>query len=340
MKNLELLSKIALLAVHTNNFEEQINDILNIIGKYTNVSRTYIFIDNGDNSLTSNEFEWCNTDIKPQINDLQGIPYEVIPSWRPLLQKNGKIYSNNICELPKDIIAILEPQGILSIIVYPLIIDNKLKGFMGFDECKINREWKKEDLNLLSTISGIVSNIYNNHYNLIRINKLLSLDPLTNIYNRRYIFEQLTKDFVKYNRSNLVFSVSILDIDHFKNINDTYGHVAGDLILKEFSKLLLDNLDKSDLIGRYGGEEFVIVSYNLSRNETVHKISKLLDIIRNKSFFYANKEIKFTFSAGISDALFFEKNQITIEKIINLADKRLYKAKELGRNQIVYLGEE
>ncbi len=340
MNSLELLSKIALLAVKTDDFNNQITNILKLIGEYTQVSRTYIFIDNEDSTTTSNEFEWCNTAIDSQIEDLQGIPYEVIPSWRNLLIKDGRVFSQNIFELPKDILAILEPQGILSIIVHPLIIENKLKGFIGFDECKIHRKWSEEDLYLLSTISGIISNVYNNHYNLIKIKELSSIDALTNTYNRRFIFNQLEKDFIRYNNSNLIFSVTILDIDYFKQINDTYGHVAGDYILKEFTKVIYNNIRKTDLLGRYGGEEFVIITYNSTRDETVQIISDLLEIIRNKTFIFNNQEIKFTFSAGISDVLFFNKNDITIEKIINLADKRLYKAKETGRNKLVYLGEE
>ncbi len=340
MKNLELLSKIALLAVKTDEFNTQINNILKIIGEYTQVSRTYIFIDNEDSTTTSNEFEWCNTNIVPQIDELKEVPYELIPSWRKLLKTEGKVFSQDIFKLPKDILAMLEPQGILSIIVYPLIIENKLKGFMGFDECKIHRKWSEEDLNLLATISGIISNVYNNHYNLLKIEELSIIDALTNTYNRRFIFNQLEKAFVEYNNSNLIFSVSIIDIDHFKQINDTFGHVAGDYILKEFTKVISNNIRKTDLLGRYGGEEFVIITYNSNRDETVNIISKLLKIIRNKTFVFNNQKIKFTFSAGISDVLFFNKNDITIEKILNLADKRLYKAKATGRNKLVYLGEE
>ena len=340
MKSLELLSKIALLAVKIDNFEKQMNNILNITGVYTQVSRTYIFIDNKDSLLTNNEFEWCNIGIEPQINDLQSIPYEIIPSWRKLLLKEGRIFSQDIFKLPKDIISILEPQGILSIIVYPLFIDNKLKGFIGFDECKMHRVWSKEDLDLLATISGIISNIYNNHYNILKIKKLSSIDALTNIYNRRYIFEQLENDFIKYKENNLIFSVTILDIDHFKQINDTYGHIAGDYILKVFTKTILSNIRKTDILARYGGEEFIIITYNSSREKTAKIIFNLLQIVRNKTYIFNNDEINFTFSAGISDVLFFNKDKITIEKIINLADKRLYKAKAEGRNKIIYQGKE
>lgn len=340
MKNLELLSKIALLAVKTDNFSNQINNILNIIGHYTQVSRTYIFIDNENSTYTSNEFEWCNVEIPPQIDDLQNIPYEMIPSWRKILINNGVLFSQNIYELPQDIINILAPQNILSIIVYPLFINNKLRGFIGFDECKNNRVWNEEDLNLLATISGIIANIYNNHYNLEKIKEISTKDSLTNAYNRRYIFEKILKDFKKYKEENLIFSISIIDIDHFKQINDTYGHIAGDFILIEFTNLIRKNIKKTDILGRYGGEEFIIISYEKSRHETIHDICDLLNLVRQTTFKFEGSDINFTFSAGISDVLFFNKEDITIEKIINLADKRLYKAKELGRNTIIYQGEE
>lgn len=340
MKNLELLSKIALLAVKTDNFENQINDILAITGHYTGVSRTYIFIDDNENKFTNNEFEWCNEGINPQISELQGVPYEMIPSWRKILLEKGKLFSQNIFELPEDVIAILEPQGILSIIVYPLFIDNKLNGFIGFDECKVNKQWEQTDIDLLATIAGIVANIYNNHNNLLRIRELSLRDALTNSYNRRYVFNRFQEDLIKYHKTNLIFSVTIIDIDHFKNINDTYGHVAGDFILKEFTKLISENIRENDIFGRYGGEEFIVISYHLTRDKTIDIVTRLLDIVRNKTFHYDGNDIKFTFSAGIADVLYFNKENITVEKIVNLADRRLYKAKETGRNKIIYQGEE
>ncbi|MDC7238270.1 MAG: sensor domain-containing diguanylate cyclase [Sphaerochaetaceae bacterium] len=336
MKSLEMLSKIALLAVNTEDFNNQMNNILQIIGKYTKVSRAYIFIDNEEGTATRNEFEWCNTDIKPQIDKLKDLQYSEIPSLRRILLEEGRLYCEDIQKLPQDIINILESQDILSIIIYPLIINNKMKGFIGFDECKTNKQWREKDLSILATISGIISNIYINRFNLLKIKELSSRDALTNIYNRRFILDTLEKDIDRYKEKNHPFSVSILDIDYFKKINDNYGHQAGDYILQEFTKTILNNIRKTDLLGRYGGEEFIIVTYDTLKNNTVKRISELLNVIRNTTYSYNSKSINFTFSAGICDVTDFSIEDISFETLISLADKRLYAAKDAGRDCIKY----
>ena len=145
-RSLEILSEIALTFTQTDNIETQMNTILRKIGEYTNVSRIYIFIDSKDGSATSNVYEWCNEDIEPQIDILQDIPYEIIPSWKIFLNEDGRVYSENIADLPADARAVLEPQNIISIVVYPLYTENKISGFIGFDECKIVRKWQEEEL--------------------------------------------------------------------------------------------------------------------------------------------------------------------------------------------------
>lgn len=156
----ELLSEIALELNSLESFNSRINSTLAKIGLHTNVSRVYIFEDDESGEETSNTFEWCNTSIGPQIEDLQGIPYSMIPSWKVLLQEKGLVFSENIRELPQDLIDILEPQEIKSIIVYPLYVKGGFFGFIGFDECVRYKNWEKSELELLRTISGIIANTY------------------------------------------------------------------------------------------------------------------------------------------------------------------------------------
>lgn len=160
LRQQEILSKISLNFNSLQDFEKKTNETLRIIGEHTNVSRVYIFEDSEDGLFTSNTFEWCNTDIIPQINELQNIPYSMIHSWKPILLEKGIIYSDNISELPQDLRDILEPQSIQSIIVLPLLLSGNFFGFIGFDECTHSREWSKSDIELLRTISNILSNAY------------------------------------------------------------------------------------------------------------------------------------------------------------------------------------
>ncbi len=168
-----------------------------------------------------------------------------------------------------------------------------------------------------------------------RINELSIRDPLTNIYNRRYIYERLEQDLKRFQRHNSVFALAILDIDRFKDINDRHGHLAGDHIIKEFTGLIQENLREYDLLGRYGGEEFVIIMYDSDKLEAALIIERILEKVREQAFYYQDSKIRFTFSAGVCDSGEFDSESITNEKMISLADKRLYYAKQLGRDRIV-----
>lgn len=160
-------------------------------------------------------------------------------------------------------------------------------------------------------------------------------DPLTNVYNRRYIFERLEEIKFKYNRIKEEFSIAILDIDNFKIINDNFGHIAGDYILQEFTKNIQKNIRPFDLLGRYGGEEFIIIMVNCKKEIANKRLGKILEETRNTIFRFNDSAITLTFSAGIADSNDFDSNIISLDALIDTADKRLYKAKESGRNRVV-----
>lgn len=166
-----------------------------------------------------------------------------------------------------------------------------------------------------------------------KIQELSIRDPLTNIFNRRYVFERMESIVSEFHRESKNFTISIIDIDHFKNVNDSFGHQAGDLVLKEFSGIISSNLRPYDLLGRYGGEEFIIVSMNVSKDQTRARIERILDVIRNRVFLYNENEIKITFSCGISES--YELDIVSVSSLVEAADERLYEAKKSGRNKVV-----
>ena len=155
-----ILADIAQHFLSLDDFEEKISFTLTTIGNHTGVSRVYIFEDSPDGTITNNTFEWCNDGVSAQKDELQGIPYEIIPSWKKILNEQGRVFSTNIQELPEDLLAILEPQGIKSILILPLYVENRFFGFVGFDECAREKEWEKDEVELLRTIAGIISNSF------------------------------------------------------------------------------------------------------------------------------------------------------------------------------------
>lgn len=170
----------------------------------------------------------------------------------------------------------------------------------------------------------------------MRLNEVAIRDPLTEIYNRRYLFERLRENNDRFRRTGTIYSVAILDVDHFKNINDTYGHQVGDYILKELAKIVLTKIRSYDLLGRYGGEEFIIAFIDTDREAASIILERILKTVRENVFIYGDREIFITFSCGIADASENEWQYAEVEKTIADADKRLYQAKNTGRNRIVY----
>ena len=155
---------------------------------------------------------------------------------------------------------------------------------------------------------------------------LLENDHLTGVLTRRALFSRLKEISCK----ELPYSVIMADIDDFKKINDTFGHQSGDRVLEKLGEIFKRNLRKNDLVGRYGGEEFLIVLLNTTGKEASAVAEKLRKTVENSYFDFPGKRL--TVSFGVADCSEGEN----FEKVIELADKRLYKAKELGKNRVVF----
>lgn len=154
-------------------------------------------------------------------------------------------------------------------------------------------------------------------------------DTLTGLNNRRSIDETLFKELEKQKRHYTNLSFSILDIDDFKMINDEFGHLVGDRVLKDFSLLLSENIRVNDIVGRWGGEEFCVISTNTSLAEAI----SLLDRLREKiSMYDFGLKKNLTCSFGVS----YLKKDFNLESLIQQADKMLYKAKQNGKNMVCY----
>jgi diguanylate cyclase (GGDEF)-like protein len=155
-------------------------------------------------------------------------------------------------------------------------------------------------------------------------------DHLTGLLTRRAYNDEIKKIESSYKRHNTHYAVVFFDLDYFKKVNDTYGHECGDVILSTFAKILEKNTRDHDIVGRYGGEEFVaIVHFNLNR-ELLQYLKRIKMIVTANNFKYKEHEIKVTFSAGVAIRSDHESYDSAIQK----ADMLLYDAKENGRNQI------
>ncbi|MDD4921567.1 MAG: PAS domain S-box protein, partial [Bacteroidales bacterium] len=154
----KLLVDVAQLLNKPGDFDDIINTVLRLVGQHSDVSRVYIFENTADEKFTSNTHEWCNKGIIEKKKELQMLPFDKVPSLKKILNKEGRIFSDNIQKLPQDLIDVLEPMLIKSILIYPLYLQNHLWGFVGFDECTQNKTWEEEEINLLLTVTNDIAN--------------------------------------------------------------------------------------------------------------------------------------------------------------------------------------
>ena len=195
---------------------------------------------------------------------------------------------------------------------------------------------------LIKSVSQAGS-IMNNEKNSYSIQNLLDemndaaiKDELTGIYNRRYINENLTIDINASMLYNQPLCVIMADLDFFKVVNDTYGHVVGDWVLKDFAKILKASIrSNSDWVGRYGGEEFLIVLRNTDANNGFKVAEKIRKLVENNVFAYKGIEIKISASFGAYSIINTSDMKLTVDELVNHADKNLYLAKNSGRNKTV-----
>ncbi|WDE10619.1 GGDEF domain-containing protein [Thalassomonas haliotis] len=164
-----------------------------------------------------------------------------------------------------------------------------------------------------------------------QLETLAHTDPLTNISNRRHIFEIMESEFNRVKRNGGTFAVMMLDIDHFKKINDNFGHATGDQVIKSFSLCLTRNIRKIDSVGRYGGEEFIIFLPDSSLEQAHTSAQRINSHCRELQIATSDNACTFTVSIGIS---VFASRDNCIDEIIARADSALYQAKEHGRDQV------
>ena len=162
-------------------------------------------------------------------------------------------------------------------------------------------------------------------------------DSLTRLWNRSHILEVMQRELARGQRENSTLGVILLDLDHFKVINDTYGHVAGDAVLREAARRMQHCIRQYDWMGRYGGEEFLVLIPGCNDRDLVDKAEALRECLANEPLLLTETTFTLTASFGATVAIPGVDN--ASESLIRRADEALYRAKRLGRNRVEFLGD-
>ncbi|KOA20792.1 putative diguanylate cyclase YcdT [Clostridium homopropionicum DSM 5847] len=221
-------------------------------------------------------------------------------------------------------------SDIHSLIGVPIYLREKFIGYI-IVEHALNNFFVHEHIKFISTIANQIAIALenNNLYNQIRENSIR--DPLLGIYNRKYFYDVVEDKLAKDNTRK--FAIIMMDLDNFKKANDLYGHQYGDEVLKLTVKTIEENIDKNDMLARYGGEEMVIFIEGFhSISEVFDKIDKIRNKIKNTVVSYKEIQGSITASFGIS---YYPEDGKNLNEIISVADYRLYVAKKSGKNKVV-----
>ncbi len=322
--------------------DPKLDYILRRIGEFFQLDRTYLFLLADEGRHMRNAHEWCAEGVNSVITDMADVSvmqmewsYHQISAMR---EKGQILLVDDVDALPEPQASnekvLLKGQGVRSMFCVPVATQGEVIGFWGADSL-IQREWPREYSNLLIVVANLISGVLDRSRLEEDLVNLSVTDPLSGVYNRRYTMERLEERLDEARRGGRNIAVAMVDIDHFKRLNDSHGHIAGDGVLREFSAILCENVRSFDVVGRFGGEEFLIVFADASLKAAASVTERILERVRSTAFQGPNGELHMTASAGIASSEELDPGSLQVDSLVGLADDRLYKAKRAGRDCLV-----
>lgn len=279
----------------------------------------------GELGISSSHKGEMRVNIKSKKGDL--FDQSVVRTMQPLLIEDTK----KDYRFDEEKMAGEEIRPIRSLISAPLMIGKKALGILRIDSPH-EKNFTTEDLRFLTTIADVGAVAIENAQLYERLEQLAIKDSLTGLYLRRYFLERLTVEVSRQMRRKGELSFLMFDLDKFKQYNDKFGHVAGDIVLRAVAMILTDFFRQpGDLVCRYGGEEFCVLMPDCPKAKAVALAEALRKKIAEQTIVLRREKTKITVSIGAAS---FPKDAINPKELIHKADLALYQAKETGRNQV------
>lgn len=250
-------------------------------------------------------------------------PLDVFKEWPQLLQRFFFMeYTREEIEIPGD------PPRTIETIMTPIFnSEQKLEGrvILAYDIT----DRKNLEKQLKAANESLQAQLDENERLRLQLQEQATRDPLTGVFNRRYFAEAVDKETARAIRENSPFSVFILDVDYFKKFNDNYGHKCGDLVLQTLANFLVENTRRSDIVCRFGGEEFVVLMPDAQVDAAYERAELFRKNFSELVVEYEGQQLKCTFSAGVAS---FPQHATSGELLLSYADEALYASKARGRN--------
>jgi diguanylate cyclase (GGDEF)-like protein len=248
---------------------------------------------------------------------------------RPLLVEQGHNAQSD---------ALMQVVGATCALVVPLFVSNRVMGSLQLFRSAANKPFTKEDAQLLWILSLVAENLLTREYANEGLLRFAFTDYLTGLRTRGYFEQQLELEFKRAERKQQKFALLMIDIDHFKMLNDTFGHHVGDQLLRDVTSILMKDMREVDTVARYGGEEFVIILPETTETGAVFVAQRLRRAVDQAKFFAGSPHSVQHLTISIGVAVYDTDAQFKRD-LIEFADAALYAAKHAGRNRVMCYSE-
>jgi diguanylate cyclase (GGDEF)-like protein/PAS domain S-box-containing protein len=325
-----------------NRIGEAVEQMLARLGRFFEVDRAYVYRIGGDGDSVYLVHEWCSEAAEPTNKEQAVLMRSDYPWWFDQalehMRGNEPFYITDVSALPPAAAnerQLFEQQQVSSLVTMQLRAGEEMIGFFGFDSCR-PRPWERELDALLVVLANLLSDVFEKMRLEQELTRSSITDPLTGLYNRRYLLAQLERAIDRYAADGTPFALAMFDIDHFKRLNDSHGHLAGDAVLEELAGLVSQSSRSNDVVGRYGGEEFMILLHEIDLDDARMAVERVLAAVREHHFEVDGDTLCITASGGLASASELGADDLDADRIIGRADRRLYRAKQEGRDRLAW----
>ncbi|MBU4438278.1 MAG: EAL domain-containing protein, partial [Acetobacterium sp.] len=323
------------VTMNRNNFDEKVNYLLKRSGDFTNTDRVYVGRFSKDEETIFYTHEWLREGIT--IVKDEGVNGVAALTW-----STGKILANEIVYIPSTDQLPTEAEGerrrlknraIRSQILIPIQSNHYINGLIGFDVMRSQKALRIIDHDWLRVLANILSDAIAKVETEHELNYLAYYDPLTGIPNRALFYRRLEQAIDLSQKTGKNLGVIFIDLDGFKEVNDALGHDCGDQLLNRIGKRLTDCLGEADVVGRFGGDEFLIMVPQFSHKQELDEVAEKVMSIFHRPMLVAEQELYVSGSGGIA---VYPRDGKSVNTLIKNADLAMYAAKKSGKGRISY----
>lgn len=330
-----------LLAFGSGELEPRVNHLLASLGKFLEVDRCYLILSEAQHGQDARLFCWCANGVSALTDQHPVLASDPSAWWRQqcdaLRSGAAPMMIGQLAKLPEH--AQCERQRLAEHRVEALAIvavraQKAAHGWVGVDSGQARR-WSPDVAEQLQLVANLLVEMLEKDRLETELIEKSVTDPLTGLYNRRYLFERLEERLAENRRNGASVALALLDIDHFKPLNDTHGHAAGDQALKQVAALVRRQVRPFDVVCRFGGEEFLLLFVGSDLQQACLITERILADLRQHTFQYGELSMQLTASAGVAALNDLDADERKAQTLIECADNRLYRAKRAGRDRLV-----